>query len=218
MSINREKYYRWAWLIDLFVYKEKNIGGLSTKREKLYDTAYSFLGRDASPLDRAPDELSCAESVNAIFRAAFGKEIGGDVSTLRMYQELKESAEFIETDAPLYGDVIISPTTMARVPIGHVGIVGKWQVMSNNSYTGRWEAHYTLESWRLRYVFVKYFRCVDITDKSVDSPEAPPGVKEIVEETVNVATRAAVYPSLLAPVMNLLKILGEFLAGLKIKL
>ena len=210
MSINREKYYKWAWLIDLFV-DERKLAGISARREHLYDIAYSFLGKDASPRDLASDDLGCAESVNAVYKAAFGHEIGGDVSTIRMYAALRGSNELQETDAPLFGDIIISPTNMARVPVGHVGIVGKWQIMSNDSRTGLWQAYYTLESWRLRYGFVKYFRCVDL-------PEAPPGVKEIVEESVRVVTEAAKYPVLIAPVMALLKMLGEFLAGLKIKL
>lgn len=210
--INREKYYKWAWLIDLFFSEEAPVGGVSTRREKLYDTAYKCLGIDASPRDTAPDELACAETVNAVYKQAFGTEIGGDVSTLRMYQALKAHKDFVETSSPLNGDIIISPTTLARVPVGHVGIVGKWQVMSNNSYTGKWEAHYTLESWRLRYGFVKYFRCVE------PEPEAPPGVTEIVEEVVKIGQEAVKYPALLAPVIALLKSLGEFLAGLRIKI
>lgn len=219
MAINREKYYKWAWLIDLFVSKESNIGGLSTNREKLYDTAYSFLGRDASPRDLADDEFGCAESVNAVYKAAFGKEIGGDLSTLRMYQALLNSPDFVQIDSPLFGDVIISPTTYARVPVGHVGIVGKWQVMSNDSRSGKWEANYTLQSWRLRYGFVKYFRCVEIASSPTQEnlPEAPPGVKEIVAETIEVATEAVKYPMLLAPVMALLAALGNFLKSLNIK-
>lgn len=218
MKINREKYYNWAWLIDLFIKEDGKIGGFSSAREHLYATAYSFLGKDASPTDQAPDELACAESVNAIFLTAFGEELGGDVSTLRMYQVLQKSKGFQEVDAPLFGDVIISPTTYTRTAHGHVGIVGKWQIMSNNSNNGRWEAHYTLESWRLKYGFVKYFRCV-LTDTLPENPPpaAPPGVKEIVEETVKVANEAAKYPVLLAPVMALLSALGKYLAGLKIK-
>lgn len=218
MAINREKYYRWAWLIDLFLDATEmvQLGGVSTRREKLYETAYSFLGKDASPADYASDELGCAESVNAVYKAAFGKEIGGDVSTIRMYEALKNNKELRLVDSPLFGDIIISPTTLARVPVGHVGIVGKWQIMSNNSYTGRWEAHYTLESWRLRYGFVKYFRCVDIA--SADPAEAPPAVKEIVEETIKVAKEAVRYPVLIRPVMALLSALANFLNSLKIKL
>ena len=48
-------------------------------RSKLYLTALSCLGTDASPNDIAPDEFGCAETVNAIHKKAFGVEIGGDV-------------------------------------------------------------------------------------------------------------------------------------------
>ncbi len=211
--MNREKYYKWAWLIDLFFSQESNIGGISTRREKLYDVAYSFLGKDASPTDKAPDDLACAESVNAVYKAAFGSEIGGDVSTLRMYEALQTYSAFREVIDPLYGDIIISPTTLARVPVGHVGIVGKWQIMSNNSYNGKWEAHYTLQSWRLRYGFVEYYRCLE----PAPLPEAPPGVEEIVEETVRIGQEAVKYPVLIAPFMALLSALGKFLNNLNIK-
>jgi hypothetical protein len=212
MVINREKYYRWSWLIDLFNKKDLLLGGLSDNREKLYAVAYSFLGKDASPKDHAPDDLACAESVNAVVKAAFGFEVGGDLSTTKMYSALTNSKEFQETDTPLFGDIIISPTGSTRTPVGHVGIVGKWQIMSNNSYTGLWDAHYTLESWRLRYGFVAYYRCVEVPPPA----EIPPAVKEIVESTAAVAKEAVKYPVLIAPLMALLSALGNFLNNLKL--
>ncbi len=214
MEINREKYHRWAWLIDLFISRDPYLGGVSTNREKLYDTAYSFLGKDASPTDKAPDDLACAESVNAVYKTAFGHEVGGGLSTLEMYRVLQiKQGEFMEVDSPLYGDLIISPTTMTKVPVGHVGIVGKWQIMSNSSVTGKWEARYTLDTWRRRYGFVKYFRC--LTPDSL--PEAPPGVIEIVEQAVEIVPEVVKYPGLLSPFMTFLATLGAFLRSLNIK-
>jgi len=39
---------------------------VKSPREILYETAKSFLGKDASPADEAPDEYGCAETVNEI--------------------------------------------------------------------------------------------------------------------------------------------------------
>ena len=103
---------------------------------KLYLTAISCLGIDASPNDVAPDEYGCAETVNAIHKKAFGFEIGGTVSTSRMYEALKASRFFTRVDMPKTGDVIISPTGYGNGNLtnGHVGIVGQDQrVMSNSS-------------------------------------------------------------------------------------
>ena len=53
----------------------KGKSSMSESRKKFYDAAVSFLGRDASPRDQADDELGCAESLNQIYKAAFGEFI-----------------------------------------------------------------------------------------------------------------------------------------------
>lgn len=126
----------------------------SSARNKLYLMAVLSLGRDASPNDIAPDEYGCAETVNAIHKKAFGFEIGGDISTCRLYQAIQKSKFFIKVDQPLEGDVIISPSGMGNgnLPNGHTGIMGKnGVIMSNSSATGLWTENYTLETWRNRY-------------------------------------------------------------------
>ena len=196
--------------------KELELGGFSERREQLYNTAYACLGTDASPRDMASDDLGCAESVNAVYKACFGHEIGGDVSTLRMYQAiLANPQEFQEVERPLHGDIIISPTAYVNASVGHghVGVVGKWQIMSNNSANGKWEAYYTLDSWIRRYGFVKYFRPMQ-----EEPAVAPPAVEEIVEKTVEVAREAVKYPALIRPVLALLATLASFLSKLKLKL
>ncbi len=209
MKINRERYYKWAWLIDLIQGSEKGLGGLSERREKLYATAFSFLGIDASPRDIAPDDFGCAESLNEVYKAAFGHPIGGDISTTRLYAALMASKELLEVDSPLPGDIIISPTGFVkRVPVGHVGIVGKWQIMSNNSVTGKWDVYYTQQSWRARYDFVRYFRCIEI-------PDAPPEVAKVTEQVLEVSREAAKYPVLHPAILSLLAKFWEFLSSLK---
>jgi hypothetical protein len=129
-----------------------------TNGEKLFECAESFLGRDASPTDIAPDELGCAETMNEIHKKAFGDYITAKnhLSTYWMYRDLKERKDFIRTNSPLPGDVVISPTGYGtrtdRVSNGHVGVVGKGEsIMSNDSKTGKFVYNYTIDSWTDRY-------------------------------------------------------------------
>jgi hypothetical protein len=121
---------------------------------KLYQTARSFLGTDASPKDLANDEVACAESVNDVVLAAFGEFVGGDLSTARMFAALQTNRKFAEVSSPIKGDIIISPSGYGNGNLsnGHVGIVGDSnQIMSNNSANGIWDIHYSLASWKARY-------------------------------------------------------------------
>ena len=123
-------------------------------REKLFFAAQSFIGRDASPNDIAPDEYGCAESVNACHTSAFGFPIGGDVSTYRMYSKLKGNPLFVMVDSPLRGDIVIAPSGYGngKLSAGHVCIAGDNGVlMSNNSDTGLFDTKYTMESFKNRY-------------------------------------------------------------------
>ena len=126
------------------------------RRMHLYNTACSFIGMDASPNDVAPDEYGCAESVSDIFRRAFDEELGGDVSTYRMWRAIKDDPRFTRVDDPEQGDIIISPTgyraRKTDVSNGHVGIMSSpSKIMSNSSATGTWEENYTLSRWRAYY-------------------------------------------------------------------
>lgn len=129
-----------------------------TKRELLYAMAVTHLGTDASPNDLAPDELGCAESVNAIYEKAFGKPFyeGNQLSTYWMYKALKDSPEFVRTSTVSPGTIIISPTDGHNT--GHVGICGKdGIIMSNNSFKdasgvkGVFEENYTQASWHRQF-------------------------------------------------------------------
>ena len=123
--------------------------------EGLYFVAKGWLGKDASPSDVAPDEYGCAESVNNIVFTTFNEEVGGDVSTYRMYKALKENKKFAKVTKPLRGDIIISPTGYGgtqEVKNGHVGIMSdNGVIMSNKSQNGLFSVHYTLDSWKERY-------------------------------------------------------------------
>lgn len=123
-------------------------------RTKIFNKAKQLLGTDASPNDLAPDELGCAETVNAIIEQALGYPAGGTLSTNLMYKALLKHTKFIKVDQALPGDIIISPTGYGNGGLsnGHVGIFGENEgIMSNSSATGRFEANYTLKTWVARY-------------------------------------------------------------------
>lgn len=123
--------------------------------ERLYYCAKSWLGKDASPNDIAPDEYGCAETVNHINFTAFGDYVGGDVSTYRMYKALKDNPLYAKVTKPIRGDIILSPTGYGGTPevsVGHTGFVSDDNViMSNFSADGLFKEHYTLDTWKERY-------------------------------------------------------------------
>lgn len=123
-------------------------------RVKLYLSALSFLGKDASPLDEAPDDVGCADSVSKVILNAFPNVIKGSISTAELYKQLSSSKEFSKVSQFKFGDIIISPTGMGTGGLahGHVGIVGEDEtIMSNASSTGLWTSNYTIKSWVSRY-------------------------------------------------------------------
>lgn len=120
--------------------------------EKLYRVSKANLGQKLSPKNPV---LGCAEAVNAVHKLAFGDEIGGDVSTYRLWEAIKKRKDFIEVPEYEVGAVIISPTGSqppnSEIAHGHTGICGNFQIMSNNSLTGQWDTHFTKERWNDYY-------------------------------------------------------------------
>lgn len=128
-----------------------------TNREKLYRVAKSCLGREMSPLDIAPDTLACVESLNGVFKEAFGTPIAtGIVGTSLLYAHMLEDSRFkeIPNEEALPGDIRIYVTGQSEkgAPHGHVLVLGKETAMSNDSNStppGLWHAHYTLPAMAL---------------------------------------------------------------------
>lgn len=116
----------------------------------------------------------CASSLNSLNKLAFPHEgeIGGGASTYELLQALIKSVHYFELSSkfgePLPGDIIISATGTStledpEVKNGHCGVVGKVQIMSNNSMTGLWDTQFVPETWRTRYevlagIPTRYFR------------------------------------------------------------
>lgn len=123
-------------------------------RVKLYLAALEALGKDASPLDEAPDEYGCADSVSRIILKTFPNIIKGSISTAELFKQLNTSPHFTKVSQFRFGDIIISPTGMGTGGIanGHVGICGEDEtIMSNTSATGLWTSNYTIATWVARY-------------------------------------------------------------------
>ena len=121
------------------------------KREVVYTHAKACIGKDMSPVH---NEYGCAEAVNNVVKQVLGYPVGGDVSTYRMYEELKKSTRFKMVASCLRGDIILSPTGFGsgKLSNGHVGIVSdNERIMSNNSQTSLWDEHWTLEKWKEYY-------------------------------------------------------------------
>ena len=140
---------------------EEGPSGLS-KRERLYEAAFSCLGSDMSPKE---NELGCAESLYFVMKKAGvpGLPAKPIYSTIVFDEWLRE--HFERVDEPEPGDIVMSATASGNgtVKHGHVGVVGKHSIMSNNSATFMWDYHLTLAWWRDYYgrkgaMPVKFYR------------------------------------------------------------
>lgn len=122
--------------------------------QKLYLAAKASLGKDMVEDPTIEPFLSCAASVNEVFKLAFGKEIGGGASTALLYQTLRADPRFALAPGNAVGNIIISPSGMSSkgAPHGHVGICGMYGILSNNSMNGLWQEYYTEQSWDSYYV------------------------------------------------------------------
>lgn len=132
---------------------------------KLLQAAKNWVGLNAHQDNLASADVACADSVNTVYRVLFGVSIGGGSSTTELYHALEGSKSFTEVPSPLPGDIIISPTGYVHTHDGHghVGIVGDNELIySNNSNTGKWDAHLNDTLWAQMFDFVRYFRCTDV--------------------------------------------------------
>ena len=153
-----------ALLHNLFPDVEENPQNLpmnESHSDKLYTAAFKAIGTDVSPDDLANDSLGCMESVSNLLRKTFPDlRFPMILSTREAYQYFSKSPSFRETNTPKGGVIILSVTGAGngKVKNGHVGICGKnlapdktLHVMSNNSFTGKWDVAYTIRKWE------KYF-------------------------------------------------------------
>lgn len=135
--------------------------------KKIYAQAVLCLNQRITLDDTVSPDLGCAEAVSYVLRQAGVPEIPlkGIAGTAQLYSILKSSPDFHQValaDA-VPGDIILSPTgalgaTMAH---GHTGILARYGILSNNSYTGKFDESLNLNSWhdffQVRGGFPVYF-------------------------------------------------------------
>lgn len=120
--------------------------------EQLKTTALAWIGRDASPLNRAPQELSCAEAVVTLVNRTWPGTLDENIiDTYVLHRALIHSPRFHGVLDPVPGCIEISPRS--GVAYGHVGIyVEADRIASNDSRTGKFERNYTRMSWRKTFI------------------------------------------------------------------
>lgn len=117
-----------------------------TKQKRLLQAVKSWIGKDASPENRAPQELSCAEGVSRILHNLFPSFPKGIVSSKELDNELARSTLFRRTSFPKSATVIVSPRTAQMN--GHAGFtIEDDKIVSNDSKTGLMAQNYTISSW-----------------------------------------------------------------------
>ncbi len=101
--------------------------------------------------------LACAWAVNHVAKLAFGREIGGGLSTIKMHEALEEKHIKVAGDAKP-GTVIISPTEGSNVGRRRHPWRGsrerparEFLVYSNWSSTHTFGHAFTLKSWKQYY-------------------------------------------------------------------
>jgi hypothetical protein len=129
------------------------INTLMNKRT-LLEVCESYLGKDASPRDDAPDELACVDTVTRILQQV-RPGTPHLVSTIKLNAYLSNPAGgYVKVDTPQPEDVIVSPTSGKT--IGHAGIFMEDDIIaSNNSFglkKGTFTKNFTHATW------VKYYR------------------------------------------------------------
>lgn len=138
----------------------------TSKGLELYITAKGCLGE---VLSDGNANFGCAITLNNLSTKAWNKTIGGGASTTLMYEALKDTTRFtsvLESNA-LPGDIIISPTGLAKDPTqhGHCGAVAQFGILSNSSEDGAVHEQWTIPTWNAFYKDylgfpVFYFRAI----------------------------------------------------------
>lgn len=143
-------------LLGLLKEEVKTMEEKPDRNKILYDTSVSFLGKEPTPLDEVDDMVSCVWSFGAVYEAAFHEKFGKvrPQNTIEANQIMLTQPGFKRTDTPKPGNVAVYVTEYRKSGVvhGHILVVGKEQWMSNNSFTGLWEAGYTQKTADAYYI------------------------------------------------------------------
>lgn len=121
-----------------------------TAADRLANAAEDSIGKDATPLDKVPDEVACVESLVTVTPAEFGLSKGLTYTPV-LLTALRSNPRFKATRLPSRGCIVVSPTQGQN--IGHCGIfTSDTEICSNTSKDGIWRPNYTWEDW------IQYFK------------------------------------------------------------
>lgn len=123
----------------------------ATNQEKLYQAAKSCLGQHITLDPSVPPDLGCAEAVSFVLqKAGAPMPAPGFAGTSQLYQWLRNTPVFEFVTSPNPGDIILSPSGSpgSTLEHGHVGVVARYGILSNNSYTGKFDEALTFPIWK----------------------------------------------------------------------
>ena len=125
---------------------------IKSNQEKLLESAKAFLGKEASPKDRVPDDVACVESLGNVIRNA-GIKFPDIYGTADAVAYFKLSPDWEATLDLTPGNVIINATGSGNGTMkGHCGVIGEVnRIYSNDSRSGLFTAFYSIQTWKERY-------------------------------------------------------------------
>lgn len=127
-----------------------------TPAEKLYDAAKAaYLIHEHLTLDESvPADVGCMEAISTLLkRCEYDIPPKGIPGTATGYEWLCNNplfkvAPFAVNSSYTKGSIIISPPPgKTGYPHGHIGIIGEYGILSNDSETGEFRENYTIQTW-----------------------------------------------------------------------
>jgi len=103
-------------------------------------------------------DVGCAESCSRLIREVVP---GFPVitGTYSLDETLRLHGQFVSLQTPIDGCIVMAATGTGngKLANGHVGIYVGGRVFSNNSFSGKWDAHYSLLTFKQRYFGIGAF-------------------------------------------------------------
>lgn len=123
---------------------------------QLAQTARGFIGKDASPKNRAPQELSCAEGIVNIINTTWPETLDEKiVGTDELDHALLRSKRFKGVLDPIEGDVIVFPRTATVHGHALICVAIEKEIpiyASNDSLQGIFQKNYTRFTARREFI------------------------------------------------------------------
>ena len=115
--------------------------------QSIYEIAKSLLKKRLTLDPSVPINTGCAQALSYVLKeCGYPVPKGGISGTATMYEWLTRHFDKVEAGQP--GDIIINVTgTGISTRRGHCAVMGKYQIMSNNSITGKWDTAWELPNW-----------------------------------------------------------------------